>query len=81
MLGFGWLDKDTALACDEHFELLINLWLVDFVSKWRQHVQSKNRQRLIEKAARRNKKSKRLQRKIQREIEKKSPNMARITKW
>ena len=39
------------------------------------------RQRLIEKAARRNKKSKRLQRKIQREIEKKIPNMAKVSKW
>ena len=39
------------------------------------------RQRLIEKAARRNMKSKRLQRKIKREVQKKSPNMARISKW
>ena len=39
------------------------------------------RQRLIEKAARRNIKSKRLQKKIQREVQRKSPNMARISKW
>ena len=39
------------------------------------------RQRLTEKAARRNKKSKRLQRKIQREVQRKSPSMARISKW
>ena len=39
------------------------------------------RQRLIEKAARRNMKSKRLQKKIQREVQRKSPNMARISKW
>ena len=39
------------------------------------------RQRLIEKATRRNMKSKRLQKKIQREVQRKSPNMARISKW
>ena len=39
------------------------------------------RQRLIEKAGRRNMKSKRLQKKIQREVQRKSPNMARISKW
>ena len=45
------------------------------------HTIEERRQRLIEKAARRNKKSKRLQKKIQREIEKKNPNMIKVSKW
>ena len=45
------------------------------------HTIEDRRQRLIEKAARRNKKSKRLQKKIQREMEKKNPNMTKVSKW
>ena len=45
------------------------------------HTIEARRQHLIEKAARRNMKSKHLQKNIQRKVQRKSPNMASISKW